>query len=281
MLILFLSGVFLSVSLLAWLGQRWLSARFIRYRQRFQQQARKGLAEMFLFPDPTQLWIASLALGLALIVLAWMLADSLVPASLGAMALCFAPRLVLRRAQLRRLRRIDQQMPDLLLALAGALRAGVGLQAALRHAAEHTPAPLAQELGLMLRQQRMGVAFEDALQGLQLRIPTEGARLMVSALSIASKTGGQLAETLERVASTLRSRLHAEGRIRALTAQGRMQAWIMACLPAGLAGVLHWLDPQSMAALWTTPAGWGVLVLIGLLELLGLFFIRKIVNITV
>ena len=276
-----LAFAFLASSLLAWIGQRWLVRQFARYRHAFKRHARRDLAEMFLFLDPGQLWFASLALSLTVVGIVGVLAGSPVVMGLGAALMLPAPWLVLGKIRQHRLQRMDRQLPDLLLALAGALRAGVGMQAALRHLVDHTPAPLSQELALMLREQRMGVPFEEALSGLHVRVPTEGARLMVSALTIASHTGGQLADTLERISATLRARLHIDGRIRALTAQGRMQAWVMACLPAGLAWVLHWLEPQAMAALWTTPAGWAVLVLIVLLEMLGMFLIRRIVRIKV
>jgi tight adherence protein B len=103
----------------------------------------------------------------------------------------------------------------------------------------------------------------------------------VSSLKIASQSGGGLAETLDAIAGTLRARLQLLGRIRALTAQGRMQAWVMAGLPFVLALALSYLDPQSMAALWSSMTGWAVLGAIVILELAGILFIRRIVNIEV
>lgn len=186
-------------------------------------------------------------------------------------AMLFAPRLILRHLRLKRLARFDEQLPDLLLSLAGALRAGSGIQAGLRHLVGQSPPPLAQEFGLMLREQRMGVPFEQALAQLYRRVPSEGMGLLASALNIALQSGGNLAETLERIAATLRARLHLLGRVHALTSQGRLQAWIMAALPFFLALALEWLDPSSMALLWHTPAGWGVLAAVAGLELIGVF----------
>ena len=80
---------------------------------------------------------------------------------------------------------------------------------------------------------------------------------------------------------TLRARLHLQGRIQALTAQGRMQAWVVACLPPLLALVLDRLEPEAMAALWHTPLGWSVLAAIVVLESLGIYLIRRIVAIDV
>lgn len=133
----------------------------------------------------------------------------------------------------------------------------------------------------MLREQRMGVSFEQALHNLHARMPGEGAGLVVSSLNIALHNGGNLAETLERIAMTLRARTRLRARVDALTSQGRLQAWIMACLPLALALVLDQLDPETMALLWHTPTGWAVLAVVALLEVAGIMLIRRIVDIQV
>lgn len=281
MLYLFAFCVFACAGVAFWFCQQWLGRYFVRYRSTFKTQASQGLSEMFLFLDPTQVWFASLCLCGATATLAYVLGAGIVPAVVAGGVTLMMPRYALARARRRRLERLDQQLPDLLLGLAGALRAGSGIQSSLRHLADHTPEPLSQELGLMLREQRMGVSFEQALNGFYRRVPTEGTSLVVSALNIAGHSGGSLAETLERIASTLRGRLHLLGRVRALTSQGRMQAWVMASLPMGLALVLHGLDPQAMSALWHTSAGWSVLIVIAVLEATGIYFIRRIVNIEI
>src|SRR5690606_32105140 len=105
--------------------------------------------------------------------------------------------------------------------------------------------------------------------------------LVVAAIKVAVHTGGSLAETLERISLTLRTRLQLLGKIRALTSQGRMQAWIMAGLPALLVFALHALDPDSMALLWRSAAGWAVIGLVVGLEAAGMYMVRRIVNIEV
>jgi len=265
----------------AWVALRLLQREYARYRSAFQHETVHGLADFFLFVDPAQLWgvnlfLASLMAALALAVGGNPLA-TVVAAAVG-LAL---PRLGLARARLRRRRRIDEQLPDFLLALAGALRAGSGLQAGLRQVARHAERPLAQELGLLLQQQRMGMSFDDALDALHARVGTESLGLVVAAIKVAGHTGGSLAETLERISLTLRTRLQLLGKIRALTSQGRMQAWIMAGLPVALALALHALDPQTMGRLWDSVAGWAVLLAVVVLECVGIYLVRRIVAIEV
>ena len=224
MIILFLFCVAVVVGVASWLVQGWFRLAYRRYQSAFQREAKARLSEFFLFFDPAQLWSLNLILcgGLALVV--YILSGSLWLSGLVAGLSLIAPQAAIAGLRRRRLARFDEQLPDLIQALAGALRAGSGVQAALRHIVVQAPAPLAQEFGLMLREQRMGVSFEQALAALYRRVPTEGTGLLVSSLNIAVQSGGNLAETLERIAATLRARLHLLARVRALTSQGKLQA---------------------------------------------------------
>ena len=105
--------------------------------------------------------------------------------------------------------------------------------------------------------------LEQSLSHLLHRIPTQSTTLVVSAMRIASETGGGLAETLERTAHTIRHRLQMEGKIRALTAQGKLQAWVVSLLPVLLMLVLDRMEPEAMHYLWHTRLGWVTLAGIG------------------
>lgn len=281
MVAVFQISIVIVAAILSWFLQRYASQIYARYRNAFKKEASVRLSEFFLFLDPAQLWFVNLMVCGFIVVLIYLLSGSAwLSAAAGALTVA-APQYSINQLKRRRLQRFDEQLPDLLQALAGALRAGSGVQAALRHIVAQSPVPLAQEFGLVLREQRMGVSLEQALAGLYRRMPTEGTGLVVSSLKIATQSGGSLAETLERIAATLRARLHLLGRVRALTSQGRMQAWVMACLPVVLGLILNQLDPDSMRVLWQTPLGWTILAVIAGLELVGIFFIRRIVNIQV
>ena len=100
-------------------------------------------------------------------------------------------------------------------------------------------------------------------------------------MRIASETGGGLAETLEQTAATLRSQYAIELKIKALTSQGKMQAWVVGLMPVFLLWVLTRMEPEAMALLWTTPMGWGVLGCVVIMEFFGVVIIRRIVAIDV
>jgi len=265
----------------AWLALQWLQKEYTKYRVAFQHDTAHGLEDFFLFLDPGQLWGVTVILAITGAMLFFVITGQVLVAGLAAAVALALPRWALRWARQRRKRLIDEQLPDFLLALAGALQAGSGLQAGLRQVAQHAGNPLRQELSLILQLQRVGVAFNDALDALQVRVATESIGLVVAAIKVAGQTGGGLAETLERISQTLRTRQQLLGKIRALTSQGRMQAWVMAGLPLVLVVALYALDPGAMALLWQSVAGWAVVAVVVGLETVGIYLVRRIVGIEV
>ena len=116
---------------------------------------------------------------------------------LAAVAAGLLPRGLVRHLRHRRLDALERQLPDALLILAGGMKAGVSFTQALQQLVAESRPPLSQELDLLLREQRLGVALDTALDNLDRRVPLQSVTLVVAALRIATETGGQLAETLE------------------------------------------------------------------------------------
>ncbi len=252
-----------------------------RHRERFEQGVGAQMREAFLFVEPARLLaLQHLLVAVAAVVAGW--ASGAWQAALAvALAAAVLPRWGLSRLRGRRIEAFRQQMPDLLLLIAGGLRSGSGLGQALAQASAEIGLPARQELGLLLREQRLGVSLDEALASFARRMPIEEAVLFASALRIGSATGGAMADTLESLADATRRKLSIEGKIRALTAQGRLQAWVMGALPALLALVLFGIEPIAMRALVTTWQGWAVCASVLALQTLGIFAIRRIVAIDV
>ena len=277
----FLVAAFASGVLLFWMFARLAGAGATRYRQAFAREARLSLEQMFLFIEPSHLLTLNGLVLCAAGVLGWLVTGS----PIGALVCCAlgfaAPRVLFSLFKRRRLKRIREQLPDATMLTAGALRAGASIQIAITQVvAEMTP-PISQEFDLFLREQRLGVTFDAALESMEQRIRDEDMSLFVAALKVSRETGGNLAETLERLADTLRQKLIVEGKIRALTAQGKLQGFIMALLPVGLAFVLFQMEPQAMAKLFSTWYGWLTIGFIVLMEFIGALIIRKIIRIDV
>lgn len=273
--------VMVATSLLVWFGIHIGTDTLSRYRATFTQKAKFQAQEFFLFIDPHQLFFINLTFMIILTLGAWMVTQSWLVA-LTTLVVCLAmPRFIYQWMKRKRLLTFEEQLPDALMMLSGALRAGLGINTALTQVTAESPAPLGQEFSLMMREQRLGLSLDQALGNLSRRVPTPTTALVVSAMKIANETGGGLAETLERTAHTIRSRLQMEGKIRALTSQGKLQAWVVGALPLFLMIVLNTLEPEKMALLWTTRIGWGALIFIAVMEIIGIVLIRKIVSIDV
>lgn len=270
-----------TMGVLTWVLADIATLGFRRYRRVFNERTRFSLRELFLFVEPEKLFLLNLGAMFLCAVLMLLVSSSWVLAAVTALACAWLPRWPLRRLRRRRLDALEQQLPDALLMWAGSLRSGVGLSQALAQYATEAAPPLSQEVDLLLRQQRLGVPLDEALENLGQRVPLQSVALVVSAMRVASETGGALTEALERASATLRQKLLMEGKIRSLTAQGRLQAWVVGALPLVLLVALQRLEPDSMGLLLGTRMGWATLLVVGLLELGGVWLIRRIVSIDV
>ncbi len=257
------------------------SQLLVEYRKRFTQEARFSLRELFLVADTTKLYTLNVAILLLITLVVWLFTNSATLGIICAISLAFLPWLVFTLLKKRRIAMIEQQLPDALLLISGAVKAGLSLNGAMRQVTTDLPTPLVQEFLLMQQEQRLGIALDDSLENLSHRLPIPAVNLMVSAMRIANETGGGLAETLERTAATLRSQHAMERKISALTAQGKLQAWVVGLLPILLFFVLSKMEPVAMSLLWTTRIGYGTIATVIMLEFFGVWIIRKIVAIDV
>lgn len=274
-------AAFLAVAGLGWwLWHRlWRTSR--RYGQRFNQTVETQLERAYLFIDPRRLLTLNMVLVLAAAIVAYLISGSPLLGACAAMLAGCVPRLALRWIKFSRRERFRAQLPDLMLLTAGGLRAGGSLWQALAQTSAEMAPPARQEVDMMLREQRLGVAMEEALSNLERRMDVEEMRLLGAALRIAYETGGNLAETLEALSESTRRKQALEAKVRALTSQGRLQGWVMGLLPLLLGVVLFQLEPIAMRALFTTWYGWLVCGVILVLQSLGFFFVRRIVTVDV
>jgi tight adherence protein B len=165
--------------------------------------------------------------------------------------------------------------------MAGALRAGASFPIALESMVAESSAPISQEFELLMREIRLGIDLDIAMHNVEARIPVPDFLMVTAAVTITREVGGNLAEALESVARTLQQKLQMEGKIKALTSQGRMQGIVMTCLPLFLMVVLRFMEPAAMAPLFSEPIGWGTLAVIAVMEFLGYQSISRITRIDV
>lgn len=252
-----------------------------RHREHLGRTAKSGLESMYIFVDGDQLFRLSMVAVVVAPVVAWFLFDNPVIPVAVAVAIIFAPKFLVKWLQKRRLELFERQLPDALLMVSGSMRAGASLAVAMESMSKESKPPLSQEFALMLAEQRLGVDFDTALGSMEKRLPIPDFVLLVAAMRITREVGGNFAEILESLSHTLRRKHEMEGKIKALTAQGKMQGLVMAALPLFLMLILTYMEPEAMNPLYNTLMGWGTLFVVFVMISLGYMGIRKIVNIDV
>lgn len=251
-----------------------------RYRLEFVASATLSLRRNFIVADAQTLFGISLVMTFVLGLTGYVLLD--VPGLAMASACSFiAPRTAASWFANRRRKQFVYQLPDALLALASALRAGSNLASGLELLATRQPQPLRQEFTIVLAEYRVGRPLAETLADLRERIGTPELDLMNTAINVSRRVGGNLADTLESLARTLHEKAHVEGKIDALTAMGRAQGWVVGLLPLFIGLVLYQQQPQRMSLLFTQWYGWVVLGVVVVMMALAAWMIRKIVAIDV
>jgi len=271
-----LAGV--SISLLFWLVHRILTSAWCKYRDTLNTDAETQLAEMFVFIDLSLFWPLLVALGVSLGFLVWLLSDSVALSAVVALGVLTVPRAALAKARVARATRLDRQLPDALRMIAGSLAAGASFSSALNAIARDLYPPLSQELSLVLREQRVGIPLQDALNNFRLRVDTDSVAQVTTLLRVGVESGGSLSALVDRLASSLEAQQHMELKVDMLTTQGKMQAVVIGVLPVLLLVVLWWIDSAAMHLALSTNAGRAVLVLIVMLEVLGVVWLRAVLR---
>jgi len=273
--------VFLTAALLGSLIARNAASFMQSYRTAFTEQARFNLADMFLFIDPTRLFYFNVGAVILIPLLVWVLSRNPVVAIAIFVLILILPRKIYTWLRERRVLKIQSQLPDGLMMIASSMRAGLGFGPAMESLAKDCDPPLAEEFSLILREQRMGVKPDEALEHFNRRVAIVDVTLFVSAVNISRDIGGNLAESMASLSETLRRRLIMEDKVRALTAQGRLQGIVMAMLPVGIVAFLTFAYPETMNAMYHTWVGWGVIALAAIMEYLGYRMCGKIMSIDV
>ena len=165
--------------------------------------------------------------------------------------------------------------------MSNALRAGFSIQQSFEAVAKEDMPPISQEFSHLLQQTRVGVRFEDAMDNLDGRVGSEDLTLMIRAIETARLTGGNLTEVFEQIAATIRERLRIEGRIKSLTAMGRMQAIVVGFIPLGILFAMMAIDPVMMKGFIHSGTGISLIGLALILEITGALMVRKMVTIDV
>lgn len=257
-----------------------LTRAFERYKERYVVKQMTDLSDMFLFVDPGQILVLDLVLTMVLAGLGYIVGGPLLLGIFGAIGF-FIPSALIRYYRKKRIHKFNAQLVEALQQMANALKAGLTFAQAVEAISKESEAPLKQEFGLFSKEVKLGVSVDDALMNMARRVGSDDLELVATSTNIARSLGGNMAEMFETIAATIRERFRLEGKIDALTSQGRMQGWVVAAMPLILGMVLNWMRPDLMQPMFEHVFGYVLIVGVLLMEGLGIFLIRRIVNIDV
>jgi tight adherence protein B len=184
------------------------------------------------------------------------------------------PSYVIKNLEKVRCSRFSSQIVDGLMILSSSLKAGLSLLQAFDALVEEMPTPISQEFSLVVRQVRMGVTLEEALNDLKKRMPVEELDLIVTAVLVAQETGGDITETFSKLVFTIREKNKLMGRIKALTVQGRLQGWIMGALPVLFTFFVFNINKNYFDFMLKDKVGQFLIVYAVVSELVGIIVIR-------
>lgn len=244
-------------------------ARFAHRIDRLLVQAGMGWSvEHFL------LCSGAVAIVAGYLVLQWPMP---VPVRLVLVLLCaFVPLLLVRRARLRRLARIEEQLPDAADFIARALRAGHSFSNVLQIVGNELPEPLSGEFRIAREEINYGVPLGEALHNMASRIPLTDLRYLVIAILIQRETGGNLAEIMTNLSRLMRERQALRGEIDTLTAEPKLSAVVLTLLPIALFLMVNVMNRDYMSPLYVTESGRSMLIYAVVSVIIGYFVMKKI-----
>lgn len=192
-----------------------------------------------------------------------------------------APVAYLEMRRKKRLRKFETQLPDVLNLLSGSMRAGFSFAQGLEAVAEETSEPAKRELQRAYAESRLGRPIEDALEDSAARMHSVDLMWAVMAIRIQREVGGNLAELLDTVASTMTDRERLRHEVLALTAEGRMSAWVLGIFPPAFAVILYLIQPDYMSTLFNDAVGIMAVIVSAVMAGIGFVWLRRIMAIEV
>lgn len=202
---------------------------------------------------------------------------------IGAIAGGFLPGMYVKRQQKQRLKKFDDQLPDMINLMVNGLRAGYSTMQAMESISKELPPPISDEFRRVVQEMQLGVPMDRALDNLLRRIPSPDLDFMVTAINVQREVGGNLAEILDTISFTIRERIRIKGEISVLTSQVRSSAGILSALPILLTILLWFISNDYMRTMFDNglACGLGALGTALFLIVLGYFIMMRIAAIEV
>jgi tight adherence protein B len=246
------------------------------FRRQEQRYDRVLVHHLLIDINPrTAVWLSIVVIAVCGLI-GFMVGSSIIIAVIGAAFGFLLPHLTIKHLEQKRYERLEAQLVDGITTLSAGVRAGLTLVQAMELLARNLTGPIRQEFGQLLREYQMGLDLNQAMRNSAARIGSPHYRLLFTAIEMHRQRGGDTGESLDRIAESIRELQRLEGKLDALTSQGRFQAWAMAIMPVVFLGLLYMIDRQGVELLFTQPLGRMLMLVAVLLIATGVVWIRRI-----
>lgn len=244
------------------------------------------MEKMYINIEPKKvritLYLISYGLGAVVFLFFWPnIIPGLILGSIVTIIGLTLPKMYMRGLWESRCDRIVDQMVDGLTIMANGVKSNLTVQQCFDRVIMNMSGPIVQEFRMIKEEMALGRPLSEALNHFGERVPRQDVNMFVTSINILEETGGKLSETFETIMQTIRERQKLQKKIQALTAQGRVQAIILALVPFGLLAMFAVMDPNFIKPLFTKPLGWFALFLMLTLQILGGLAMKKVVTIKV
>lgn len=220
-------------------------------------------------------------LAVAAAVVAWTIVRAPVASLVAGAIAGYLPFMAISQQRTKRMAVIEEQIPDAIDTMSRALRAGHPFNATLRMIAEDLEDPIAGEFELTFGDINYGNDLRRAMLGLLSRVPSVTMMALVTSVLVQKETGGNLAEILNQISGVVRGRFKLHRKVKTLTAEGRMSAWVLATVPLVLFAVISFTTPDYLPVLVNDPRGHDMIVYALISGALGILWIRRLLRIEV
>lgn len=228
-----------------------------------------------------QLLLTSVLLALTGGMLSLLFVPHVVVAAVAAVVAGALPFIHVNITRDKRLEQFERELPEAIDLIKRALRAGQPLTAAIKLVGEDLDGPVGKEFQKTSADMAYGNDPRRALLSLMTRVPSVALTGFVTAVLLQRETGGNLVEILEQISSVIRGRYRFQRRVKTLSAEGRISAWVLTMVPIALAGVLSITSPDYLPILFKSPRGQQVLLFSSIMLCIGILWMRRIIRIKV
>jgi len=275
--------VFGSVYLLSWQLYPAGTKQLKQYHTKKVEASAKAIDEMFMdVPARKQIALLHILMPLVLGAAAFIIFNGNIPFAFSAAALGLVlPTLFLQCKKAQRREKFRWQLSDALMILISSLKGGLSFLQSVEVLAEEMPAPISEEFGLVLREHKMGISLEEALERLNKRMPGSELNLITTAILVSRETGGDIAGVFSKLVQSFRESARVMEKVKTLTIQAKLQGIIMSILPVVFAVVIYTTNPAFVKIMFEHPVGRMLLWIALGLQIVGSFLIWRLSKVEV